>query len=243
MRKEWFATWFDTPYYHILYKNRNDDEAKAFIENLVHYLDLPTSANVLDLACGKGRHSLTLKEAGYNVLGVDLSKNSINDARIHQKEGLSFDVHDMREVIIGRTFSAVFNLFTSFGYFEDKKDNLKVLESVRKMLSDNGLLIIDFMNAQKVIDGLVETELKIVDGVEFDIQRNYDGTHIYKEIRFTGEDTPYHYTERVQALKLEDFESLLKASDFEILCTFGDFALKPFDVSTSDRLIIIAKKK
>ena len=226
----------------MLYKNRNDEEAKVFIGKLVDHLELPAGAQVLDLACGKGRHSVTLNEAGYDVLGVDLSENSITTARSHEREDLKFGVHDMREVIAGRSFTAVFNLFTSFGYFDDTKDNLKVLASIWQMLNEKGLLIIDFMNAQKVIDALVATETKEVDGITFDIQRKYDGTHIFKDIRFTDKGMPYHYTERVQALRLEDFELLLAASNFEILRTFGDFALKPFEANTSDRLIIIAQK-
>ncbi|MFN5878833.1 MAG: SAM-dependent methyltransferase, partial [Flavobacteriales bacterium] len=68
--KEWFADWFDTPYYHILYKNRNDEEAAHFIENLIEFIQLDLGSRVLDLACGKGRHSVTLNKLGYNVLGV-----------------------------------------------------------------------------------------------------------------------------------------------------------------------------
>ena len=79
-KKEWFAEWFDTPYYHILYKNRDNHEARVFIKSLVDLLQLPEASSVLDLACGKGRHSITLNEFGYTVLGVDLSAQSIAHA-------------------------------------------------------------------------------------------------------------------------------------------------------------------
>ena len=49
----WFESWFNTPYYHILYKDRNDSEAQLFMDNLVHYLNLPEQGTILDLACGK----------------------------------------------------------------------------------------------------------------------------------------------------------------------------------------------
>ena len=242
MSKNWFEIWFNTPYYHILYSNRNTGEARIFLHNLIENLNIPTSGNILDLACGKGRHSVTLNKLGYNVLGVDLSENSISAAKTHVAPGLEFRVHDMRNVIPQHTFTAVFNLFTSFGYFDNTEDNLKVLNSVNKMLLPNGLLIIDFMNTRKVIRNLVHSEEKVIEDVKFTIRRRYDGSQIYKDIEFSDRGENYAFTERVQALEFEDFSLLLKQSNFEILRTFGDFALSPYEVDSSDRLIIIARK-
>lgn len=243
MEKEWFASWFDTTYYHTLYKNRDDSEAKRFVINLIDHLKLPKTDALLDLACGKGRHSVTLNELGYDTLGVDLSPASIASASEFKKEGLSFDVHDMREVIENKSFNAIFNLFTSFGYFDGTDDNKKVLNSVHTMLENDGILVIDFMNAIRVIDRLVESEVKTIDDITFNISRNYDGNHIFKEIKFEDNGKSFEYTERVQALKKEDFEFLLNACNFEILRTFGDFNLSEFNAKDSDRLIIIARKK
>lgn len=240
--KEWFAEWFDTSYYHTLYRDRNDEEAALFISNLILFLELDKSSKVLDLACGKGRHSVTLNKLGYNVLGVDLSPNSIQQAKQCENDRLKFAVHDMREVIQGEKFDAIFNLFTSFGYFDALCDNECVIRSIHTMLNENGFLIIDFMNAEKVISNLVMKELKSVDGIDFRIERIYDGTHIFKHIRFDADGRSHHYTERVQALKVGDFEKLLTENGFTIIRTFGDFSLNPYDPNTSDRLIIIAKK-
>ncbi|MCO4813386.1 MAG: class I SAM-dependent methyltransferase [Flavobacteriales bacterium] len=243
MTKDWFASWFDSPYYHLLYKNRDEEEAEKFILTLVKHLELETNTKVLDLACGKGRHAKTLHKAGLDVLGVDLSPNSIASASEHTTEGLKFAVHDMRETITDQKFKTVFNLFTSFGYFDDNSENLRMLESIHNMLEENGLLVIDFMNANKVIENIVEEEVKIVEQVHFNISRNYDGNHIFKTISFCAEGRNQKHTERVQAIKFNDFESLLSLSKFEILRTFGDFDLNDFSEETSDRLIIIAQKK
>lgn len=240
--KEWFAEWFDTTYYHTLYKNRNDEEAEQFISKLLSFLNLKENASVLDLACGKGRHSVTLNKHGLTVLGVDLAPNSIQEARKSQKTGLSFDVHDMREVIEGKSFDAIFNLFTSFGYFDDLQDNVRVIQSMHTMLNDEGILVIDFMNASKVIANLVTKEEKEIDGIHFNIERVYDGQHIFKHIKFTDAGKDFHFTERVQALRKDDFYDLLAQNKFEIIRTFGDFSLNDFDENTSDRLIIIARK-
>ena len=128
-KKEWFAEWFDTPYYHILYKSRDNHEARVFIKSLVGLLQLPEASSVLDLACGKGRHSITLNEFGYKVLGVDLSAQSIAHANQFSNSSLSFAVQDMREPIQSKRFDAVFNLFTSFGYFSSKHENEKVCQA------------------------------------------------------------------------------------------------------------------
>jgi 2-polyprenyl-3-methyl-5-hydroxy-6-metoxy-1,4-benzoquinol methylase len=81
---EWFRTWFDSPYYKILYSHRSEEEAALFIDNLLSFMDLPERSRVLDLACGRGRHSVYLNEKGFNVVGIDLSNNSISDAKKHE---------------------------------------------------------------------------------------------------------------------------------------------------------------
>ena len=80
--KQWYASWFDTPYYHILYKDRDYTEAQGFMDNLTNYLNIPEGGKILDLACGKGRHSVYLNSLGYDVTGVDLSEKSINHTKI-----------------------------------------------------------------------------------------------------------------------------------------------------------------
>ena len=240
--KEWFESWFDTSYYHSLYKNRNDEEAKSFVTNLVQFLDLKKDSQVLDLACGKGRHSITLNELGLNVLGVDLSQNSIEFAKKSESETLKFHTHDMRKIISDKSFHVIFNLFTSFGYFDDFSDNEKVIIAIYEMLEEKGTFVLDFMNSEKTIVNLVSSELKIEDGISFNITREYDGQHIFKKIKFNDKNSDFCFTERVQALKLNDFEDLLLKNNFQINHIFGDFDLNPFDPKNSDRLIIIATK-
>ena len=110
----WFATWFNSPYYHILYKHRNLAEAAQFIDNLIGYLQPDQGTTMLDLACGRGRHSLYLCQKGYTVTGVDLSPANIRKAQTIQCGNLDFAVHDMRKVFRPGYFDYVFNFFTSF---------------------------------------------------------------------------------------------------------------------------------
>lgn len=248
-KKEWFAEWFDSPYYHLLYQHRDNNEAQLFLDNLVQKLNLSKQANILDLACGKGRHSVTLAQMGFRVTGADLAANSIAQAALHraalQLDKLNFIVHDMREPIQEQSFDAVFNLFTSFGYFDTLAENQSVCRAISQMLLANGTLVIDFLNAQKVVENLKPTETIMREGIVFNIERWHDHTHIFKKIEVldtANKTTIGIFTERVQALTLADFEALLNPY-FELHATYGSYALHDFDQQNSERLILIAKKK
>ncbi|MBE8723912.1 class I SAM-dependent methyltransferase [Flavobacterium sp. KB82] len=238
--QNWYTSWFDTPYYHILYKDRNYREAQIFMDNLTHYLNLPEKANVLDLACGKGRHSIYLNQLGYNVLGADLSENSIAEANKNSNETLHFKVHDMREPFEEK-FDAIFNLFTSFGYFENDEDNLTTLKAIKESLSEYGFAVIDFMNVTQVIETLVPEETKTVDEIDFHIKRYVEDGHIFKEIDFEDKGRKYHFTEKVKALSLKDFQDLMDEAGIFLLDIFGDYKLKKFHKTESERLIMIFK--
>lgn len=241
-KSEWFEEWFNTPYYHILYQHRDDDEAEIFVGNLVHKLNIQPEDHVLDLACGKGRHSVFLNKLGLNVTGADLSPNSICEAKKAENDRLHFIRHDMRDVISGAKFDFVLNLFTSFGYFDDQQDNLKVLRSIHEMLAPHGKLLIDFFNIDHVIRKMKPEETKSVEGIDFHISKTFDGKHIYKKISFTDQGKHHEYTERVQGLSPGDFEKLLQLAGFTLIDTFGNIHLEPFDREKSDRFILIAGK-
>lgn len=238
--ENWFASWFDSPYYHILYKDRDYEEAQLFMDNITNYLNLPENAKILDLACGKGRHSIYLSKLGFDVTGADISENSIAAAKLHETAHLKFVRHDMR-VPFSEQFDAVLNLFTSFGYFDDDADNLKTLVAIHQNLTETGFAVIDFMNVEKVIKNLVAEETKTVGGIDFDIKRYYIDDHIYKEIRFEDNGQKFRFTEKVRALTLENFEQLMDEAGIYLLDIFGDYRLKKFHKQESDRLIMIFK--
>lgn len=238
--ENWFASWFDTPYYHILYKDRDEAEAQHFMDNLTHYLNLPEDAKILDLACGKGRHSMYLNTLGFDVTGADLSENSIAEASVAANDKLHFKVHDMR-LPFEEKFDAVFNLFTSFGYFENDEDNLTTLKAIHDSLSEYGFAVIDFMNTNYVINNLVPEEVKTVEGIDFHIKRYVKDNHIFKEIDFEDKGQKFHFTEKVKALTLSDFEQMMEEAGIYLLDVFGDYKLRKFYKNDSERLIMIFK--
>ena len=241
--QNWFEIWFNSPYYHILYINRDNKEAQEFITRLLSVLNPPEKAKILDLACGKGRHAIFLHKLGFDVTGTDLSESSINWANQFNAPGLKFLVKDMRQPIENQKFNCIFNLFTSFGYFDDSADNIKVLRAANQMLVKNGCLVIDFLNVHFIKKHLIAKETVEREGIIFHISREIKDGMIHKTIEFTDKNKSYKFIEYVQALDLEDFKVLLDESDLFIYKTFGNYNMQKFDPDKSDRLILICKKK
>lgn len=237
---DWFTSWFNTPYYHILYKDRNDDDAQLFMKNLTNFLQLDKNTHILDLPCGKGRHSVFLNSLGFKVTGGDLSENSINHAKQFENDNLSFEVYDMRKPFKNK-YNAIFNLFTSFGYFNDDKEDIKVLENFKNGVTKNGVVVVDFLNVEKVKKNLVTKEVKIVDEIEFHIEREIKDGFILKHISFTADDKQHSYTEQVKYLNLDKMKLYFKEAGLQLIHTFGNYQLDNFDSKASDRLILIAK--
>ena len=231
--------WFDSDYYHILYKHRDYSEARNFIDNIVEYLDLKKGSKILDLACGIGRHSIYLDEIGFKVVGTDKSPNNIKRAKASQNQSLSFLQMEMIDNT-NHKYDGIFNLFTSFGYVNHDY-NLKTIKNIERQLKDNGTIIIDFMNTLFVKNNLVIEETKVIDDLSFKIKRRSDGKHIYKEIKF-NDKKDYFFQEKVMDLSLNDFENYLIRYNLKIIKTFGDYNLNEFDIENSERLIMVIKK-
>ncbi len=237
----WYKNWFDSEYYHILYKNRNHNEAKNFIENLVSKLKLKDH-KIIDIACGKGRHANFLNTLGFNVVGIDLSENSISHAKKFENKNLKFFVHDMRKVFSNNTFDIATNLFTSFGYFKNIKDEQKTILAIRNNLKKDGLLIFDFLNSKKTIANLVKKEHLEINNINFRINRSVIDNFIIKDIEIIDNGKTYNFQEKVHALDLYNFTELFEENEMKILQVFGNYNLEKFDALTSDRLILIVQK-
>ena len=236
--KDWFESWFNTRYYHILYAHRNYSEAQKFIQNITTVLNLKKDDILLDLGCGKGRHAIYLNALGFHVVGADLSKNSIEYAKQFENESLKFMEHDMRTPLTS-TYNAIFNLFTSFGFFEDDNDDIAVLQHIKNGLKPTGSAVIDFMNVEKVISNLVSEEIQTIEGITFEIKRYIQNGFIVKEINFNSEGDHHTYFEKVKILDLPKIKKYLKAVNFEIKHIFGNYQLEKFNQENSDRLILV----
>jgi len=241
-KKEWYRNWFDSPYYDLLYKDRNQEEADMFVHNLVKHLSPPKNALMLDLACGKGRYSIALNRMGYNVTGIDLSQRKIEAAKQYQNKTLSFAVNDMRMPLQANKYDYVFNLFTSFGYFDNEEENKLVLSNVYSSLKNGGTFVLDYVNGEKVARHLMRQEKCSIHGVFFSIKRYAKNNLIIKEIDITDGKEKCSFSEKVSIFSEPKLKQYITECGFEISETLGDYQLHKFDAEKSDRLIIIGIK-
>lgn len=233
--------WFNTKYYHILYNNRDEQEAQFFLNNLLAKIKPSKTDKFLDIACGNGRHSHYINSLGFEVQGIDNADQNIVLANKKSNENCRFEVFDMRKTYKKQYFDFCLNLFTSFGYFDNDQDNQFAFDAMAENLKPGGKLIFDFMNAKKVIANLVSSQIKKVEKIDFHINRNFDSKFINKKISF-NDGIDYSYKEKVRALFLNDISDLMQKSGLKIINIWGDYELNDFDVINSNRLIILAQK-
>lgn len=242
-QKDWFESWFASPYYKALYQNRDELEAQAFVHKLIDYLQPLLGSRMLDIACGEGRFSIELAEEGYDVTGIDLSQPSIEKAKRSERDGLQFFVHDMRFPFYINYFDYAFNFFTSFGYFRHQRDNLMAAKSFAAALKKNGMLVMDYLNRDYVIKNLVPSDLVERGGYRFEITRRVEGSHIIKTITVKDDNgLNKTFEERVTAFGLSDFVQLFRKAKLQVVATFGDYKLADYHPLESPRMIIVFKK-
>ncbi|NUM50277.1 MAG: methyltransferase domain-containing protein [Flavobacteriales bacterium] len=239
---DWCSGWFNTDYYHLLYAHRNSDEAELFIKNLISNLRIPEGAKVLDIACGKGRHACTLFKYNLKVWGIDIAPNNIAEAKNNSHPAIIFEVFDMRNVYKKEYFDYAFNLFTSFGYFENEQENDATIKSISENLKKHGLLILDFFNTNFVKETIKEKEQIIINKVEFNITRKISKNRVVKKIQINDHGQQYLFEENVRLYTLDELTTLLKKFGLSVIKTFGDYHLNSLNETNSPRVILVAQK-
>jgi cyclopropane fatty-acyl-phospholipid synthase-like methyltransferase len=242
--QEWFAEWFDSPYYHLLYQHRSDDEAGLFIEALLSKIPQKPGNTVLDLACGKGRHSRALALHQLDVTGVDLSLNSIREAAQYETDRLHFFVHDMRQTYRANYYDLVCNLFTSFGYFKTSHDNWLAARSMYLAAKKGGKLLIDFVNkahAEKAIESNPE-ETIWRDKIRFDISRFYTINRLIKQIRISDESKTLIFEESLNSFTPQEMINLFNSTGLKFETMYGNYQMEEYHEKESPRMIMVFVK-
>jgi SAM-dependent methyltransferase len=208
--------------------------------------DPPTGSRVLDLCCGIGRHSLNFARHGFTVTGVDITQPFLDIAAENaRKEGLAvtFVQSDMREYDCPGAYDLVVNLCTSFGYFEDIEDDLRVLRNVYHSLDEGGKFVIEILGKE-----VLAATFREVEYLEFEdckvvarsrILDNWNRLECRRTITQNGmerEMVAYHRLYSATELKgyLEDI-------GFSRIRIYGDFAGSPYD-NGAKSMVIIAEK-
>lgn len=243
--KSWYQQWFNAPYYYLLYADRDEKEAAAFIELLIKKLQPFTECKMLDVACGRGRHSIHLASHGFNVTGIDISTESIEEALTHKHDRLDFFIHDMREAFRKNEYDYAFNFFTSFGYFDTRQEHENAIRTIADALKQHGVFLMDYLNVHYVEKHLQEKAVISRNGVDFSITRWFDDTHFYKRIEVNDPvqlSAPLSFVEKVAKFSLDDFKAIFRRFGLEIEEVYGDYTFGTYDPDHAPRLIMLARK-
>ena len=244
--KEWFEDWFNTEEYRNVYKHRNENDAKELVELILENTDIPRDGKVLDLACGPGRHSILFAQKGYKVSAVDLSKNLLKvalDSAVKSNVKVNFIEADLRNLCIKPKFDLVVNLFTSFGYFEDDKENFKLFGRAFYFLNDNGYFVLDFFNKDYLQKNIVAKSEGYIDRSRIIQERKIEGERVIKKITILNNGNEKHFMESVRMYSKDELITEIEKRGFKVEKVFGGVRGRTFDLETSQRIIIIARKE
>ncbi len=235
----WYKEWFGEDYLD-LYAHRDGDEARRHIDFVERHFDSEPPRAVLDLACGAGRHTEELRRRGFRALGIDLSLTLLAVGTQLPRVG-----GDMRHLpFADACFDWILNFFTAFGYFEEERENFRVLEEVSRVLRPGGSFLIDFFNAAKVVQGLKAQETVERGGRTVDIERWFDAgaKRINKRIRIQDPGRPSRtFLESVRAYSAEEMECGMRWAGLVVDNLYGSFSGDPYD-HDSERLIIVGHR-
>lgn len=212
-------------------------------------LGLKKGKNILDLCCGTGRHSLPLAKRGLRVVGLDATEDYLREARFRGRgvERLSFIRGDMRSLPFQGEFDAVINLWTSFGYFVNPADDLRVLKSVAKALKPGGGFLIDIVNSGWLTKNFTPKNWS----------RRPDGTYLLEDVQLVkGKDhahintftvigrgrRPASGTFFVRNYDYARLAKLLKQAGLVPVRRWGGLDASPYEPDCR-RMVILARKK
>jgi SAM-dependent methyltransferase len=153
---QWFENeGFWQTFYPYMFSERRMAAAAAEVERVIALSGVapgPGPTRVLDLCCGPARHGLILAQKGFEVTGVDRSPFLLSKAR-ERTAGTAVELveADMRDFVRPGTFDLALSLFTSFGYFSSREEDLAVLRNVRASLKPGGVVILDVTSKEYVI--------------------------------------------------------------------------------------------
>ena len=236
-----WETW--APY---LFGKERWENAPAEVTNLISLLKISPGASVLDLCCGPGRHALEFARRGFSVVGVDRTKIYLDKARKQaENEGLKveFIQEDMRNYCKLGAFDAVINLFTSFGFFEDQKEDDLVLKNMYRSLKAGGVFVLDTIGKEVIARIFRERDWSEEDGAIFLEERKVTKDWSWMENRWIlikgDKREEFHFSHRPYSAM--ELTALLGKVGFNTISIYGDMAGSPYD-HKAKRLVAVAQK-
>lgn len=248
---DWFTESFGEDY-KVIYRHRNRENAEREIAAMMEWMNLQPGSAVLDIGCGTGRHAQALKSLGYDVTGLDLSEVLLSEARLNDPgECLVWVRGDMRKLPFeDGKFEAIVNWFTSFGYFDDFQDNVRVLEEMKRVLKHGGRYLIDFLNPAFLMRNLVPLSERLDEstGLHITEKRTIENDFVVKNIEVKPSvdekgtiGASRHYQERVRLIGLEQFKRMVADVGLVLDNVYGDYDGSPYVADHSKRLILLGR--
>ena len=249
-QKKWYEEWFDSEYYLKLYSHRNKIEAEACIDIIQRATQShPTETNkvrVLDIACGPGRHAISLAKRGFEVTAVDLSTSLLHHAHTQAQKAktpIKFLQLDMRSLDFNAEFDLAVQLFSSFGYFDTIEEDFAVIQGARRSLRDIGYYAIDLINPLVLEKTLIPKSTRVIDdGIKVTEERQIIDGRVEKLITIPVKKEKLQYKEAVRLYSPETIETSPTWKQDSCQHTgLATYAGLPFDRERSRRMIVINK--
>ena len=245
-KKEWFDGSFWEDLYPFLFTEERFATTADEVEKALA-LTSPAGKSVLDLCCGPGRYSIALAKAGFNVTGVDKTKFLLDKARAGAKSAktkVEWIDTDMRAFIRPDAFDLALNMWTSFGYFDDKNDDLKVLNNIFTSLKSGGVCLFEMMGKERLAKILLDTTSdELPDGTKL-IQRHEifdDWTRVRNEWillrKGRAKSFKFHHT----IYSGQEFRDRLELAGFTNLKLYGNLDGDEYGPK-AQRLVAVAHK-
>jgi ubiquinone/menaquinone biosynthesis C-methylase UbiE len=238
--KDWYEEWFGEEYL-ALYPHRDDEEAREVAALIASRIDGPAGAPALDLACGSGRHQRALAERWWTIC-LDLSRLLLRVARDEDSQAPLIRA-DMRQLpFADASFSLVTNLFTSFGYFRDESQHMRVIAEVARVTRRGGWFVLDFLNAPQVRRSLISFDRRTEGGrvIEQTREISVDGRFVRKTITVSDEDR--EFVERVRLFDPHELTEMVERAGFDVIEMLGGYDGQP-RADDSPRAIVVGARR
>ena len=244
----WWQTHFDARYLHEYEPLFDLVQDRREVSRLLEVLALPSGARILDCPCGQGRHAHLLAEAGFRVDGLDYSKTLLAAARKRgTSASLKYTQGDMRTLPARWTkrYDGLVNLFTSFGFFDDPNDDLRVLNEFARVLKPGGVLIWHGGSRDGVMAKFLHRDWwSTADGTMFGQERTFDPLSGFLEITSTwrGPGGDGERTHRIRLYTASELASRMREVGLVVEQAFDAWSDKPLTRRAGEMLLVARRE-
>ena len=238
----WYTEWFNDLYLEI-YKHRNPVEAQRHVDFVVDKSSISHESQILDVACGSGRHLAAYHKHQLRCVGIDRSLSLLS----HASKELSFACADMRTLPFNDSaFDFLSSFFTSFGYFKTNEEHQSLLIEWSRVLKKHGQIFIDYLNPTYLLKQLQDKTIRQIKHYTVTETRGFtpDKTRVEKNIHVKDNEskTEQYFKESVRMYSYDEMQNMLEKAGFSPIASFGDFDASEY-LESSPRMLLLAAKE